>query len=381
MSESNRVIVRAVAESTAGTTPTDSADWITIPQNSDSLNAGPNTVQSQRIRGTDRMPTDLKQVSNEVAGGVEFELSYADFDVWLAAAMRDTSASSTADVAAVAVSDTFTDALSGFLTAGFAVGDTIVTTNFVTPANNATWTILTVTAGVITVAETGIIADDTAAAVNIEKSLKVGTDVATFTVEKEFADITKFVQMKGCQVGQMSLTFVFGQIVTGSMTFGGLTGLASGTSLVGSGSTAAISSNSILAANVDMDSITYDGSAVGNIVIREISLDINNNLRPNNSLLSISAVDQKAGTAQVTGSLSAYVGTDSWDIYDKMLANTATSLVWTITDSAGTGYIFNLPNIKLTGSAPAGSGENQDVMIEADFTCIVTTPTITRIPG
>ena len=305
MSESNRIIIRAVKEVTVGTTPIDDAGWVTIPQNGDSLSATPDTVQSQRIRGTDRMPTDLKKVSETNGGGVDFELSYGDFDTWLEAAMRDT------------------------------------------------WT---------------------------TDAISVGTTINAYTIEKEFADLTKFVQIKGCQVSQMSLTFTFGSIVTGSIAFSGLTGYESATSLVGTGSTAAISANPIMAGNVDMDSITYDGAAVGNIVIRELTLDINNNLRPNNSLLSVAAVDQKAGTANVSGHISAYVGADSWAMYTDMLGNTAVDLAWTITDAAGKGYTFSLPNIKLSGPAPAGSGENTDVMMEADFLCIVTSPTITRIP-
>lgn len=305
MSESNRIIIRAVPEVTPGTTPVDDAGWFIIPQNGDSLTASPETVQSQRIRGTDRLPYDLVQVGNNVGGGVDIELSMEDFDVLLAAAMRN---------------DWATDVLS------------------------------------------------------------VGTDKPTFTIEKEHADISKFLQLKGCQLSQLDLSFTAKQIVTGNMQFLGLTAVADGsTSLVGAGSVAALSGNDVLAANVDMQSISYDGSPVGSMVVRQIDLSINNNLRTNDSLLAIAAADVLAGTANVSGRLSLYTSADGWAVYEDMLANEAVSLAWTIQDAAGNSYAFNLPQIKLSGTGPTGPGENQDSMIEVDFLCVQTTPTITRV--
>ena len=64
------------------------------------------------------------------------------------------------------------DAANGFLTAGFEVGDVIITTNFADANNNDTFTIAAVTAGAITVLETGILTDVAAEAANVDS---VGT--------------------------------------------------------------------------------------------------------------------------------------------------------------------------------------------------------------
>jgi hypothetical protein len=306
MSESNQVLVRYVPEVTYGDTPVDDTGWKTLPQNSDSISAKPITVESQRIVTT-RLPADKVKVSLEAGGGIDYELSFADFDDMLEAAMC------------------------------------------------ATWS---------------------------TDVLTLGTVDHSFTVEKEFTDLTRFVQVQGARVDTLNLNFRFGEIVTGSLLFAGNNGIAASTSLVGSGSTAGISANAIMAANVDMDSVTYDGVSIATsgIEVEEITLSIANNMRPITNILNQAPVNQAKGTARVTGRMRAYLSTAAWALYTDMLANNGVDLAWTITDGAGKGYTFNLPNIKLDGEAPAGGGLDQDVMVEPNFAVITTAPTITRIP-
>jgi hypothetical protein len=309
MSESNQTIVRYVPEVTYGVTPTDDPGWKPLLINSEGLNVGPVVQQSQRIRGTDRMPADLKKTNVQTGGPCALELSFGDFDDFIEAAMY------------------------------------------------GTWATDVVT---------------------------VGTDQKSFTIEKEFGDLTsKFIQLKGCRVGQLDLSFAVDAIVTGQVVFAGATGLEAATSLVGAGSEASPSGNEIMAGNVDMDSVTYDGTSMASsgIIPMRIDLSINNNLRPNYSLLSADGpVDQKAGTAQIGGVLECYLADESWEIYQDMLGNTAVSLAWTITDSTGKGYTFTIPKVKLSGPAPAAGGLDQDNMIRADWVATETACTITRIP-
>lgn len=308
MSESNRTQLRYVPEVTYGVTPINDPGWKPIPFNSEGLNVGPTTVQSQRIRGTDRMPADLKKTGIEVGGPVAIEFSFGDFDDFLEAAMY------------------------------------------------GTW------------------------ATNV---LTLGTTRKSFTLEKQFADLTsKFIQLKGCCVGQLDLSFAVDEIVTGSMQFMGANGLEAASSLVGTGSEAAPSGNEVFAGNVDMDSVTYDGTSMASsgIIPLRIDLSINNALRARRSLLSQTPVDTRAGTARVSGVLECYVADESWEIYQDMLNNTAVSLAWTATDSGGSGYTFSLGEVKVTGPAPGAGGLDQDNMIRAEFLAINTAPVITRIP-
>jgi hypothetical protein len=63
--------------------------------------------------------------------------------------------------------DNFTDSGNGFVTAGFAIADTIMVSGFATAANNGIFTIQTVAAGKIEIDETTVV-DEAAGALNIK---------------------------------------------------------------------------------------------------------------------------------------------------------------------------------------------------------------------
>jgi len=71
-------------------------------------------------------------------------------------------------IAAVSgATDSFTDSGSGFVTAGFAAGDTIMVSGFSIAANNGIFTIKTVAAGTIEIEETTVV-DEAAGSLNIK---------------------------------------------------------------------------------------------------------------------------------------------------------------------------------------------------------------------
>ena len=391
MSESNRTQLRYVPEVTYGVTPVDDGGWKPLPMNSEGLNVGPATTQSQRIRGTDRMPADLKKVNTNVAGPVASDFSFGDFDDFLEGVMYAAyteKATITASTISATTPDTFSDSGNGFISAGFAVGDIFVGSGWTDPDLNKTFTILTVAAGVITTVEQTVDTEAAGSSITMgmgTNRLTAGTTDAQnqFTIEKEFDDLTaKYIQLKGCRVGQFDLSFVIGEIISANIVFQGASGLEAAASLVGSGSEAAASGNEVLAGNVDMDTITYDNVllSVSGIVVTRIDLSINNTLRPINSLTSLTPVDQKSGTHRFTGVLEAYIDDNSWEIYQDMLNNTQVSLSWVVTGADGSGYKFTLPAIKVSGDAPAAGGIDQDNMVRCDFLAINTVPTIDRIP-
>jgi len=69
--------------------------------------------------------------------------------------------------------DSFTDSSSGFVTACFAVGDTIMVSGFTLAANNGIFTIATVVAGTIEIVETTVV-NEAAGALNIKMQVIKG---------------------------------------------------------------------------------------------------------------------------------------------------------------------------------------------------------------
>jgi len=88
MSESNRVIGKITEETVYGVTPT-AATWDTIRWTGSSLNATPNTTESQEIR-SDRMTVDMPKVGITVDGGFDFELTPSTLDDLMEAVMCGT---------------------------------------------------------------------------------------------------------------------------------------------------------------------------------------------------------------------------------------------------------------------------------------------------
>lgn len=82
--------------------------------------------------------------------------------------LQGASLSVSSRIAAVTGSpDSFTDSGSGFVTAGFAVGDTVMVSGFATAANNGIFTITSVAAGTIEISETTVV-NESAGALNIK---------------------------------------------------------------------------------------------------------------------------------------------------------------------------------------------------------------------
>ena len=89
MSESNRVEIKYVAESTYGTTPTNSTAWQALRYLSNTLTGNPRTIVSNEISST-RQVTDLILVGQEIGGDINGEFSCNTYDDLIQAAMCGT---------------------------------------------------------------------------------------------------------------------------------------------------------------------------------------------------------------------------------------------------------------------------------------------------
>lgn len=198
--------------------------------------------------------------------------------------------------------------------------------------------------------------------------LKVGVVDRSFSIEKEFADLSRFASFAGMRVGQMSLSMAFGAIITGSFTFAGTGSDTATTSLVGTGSTTAATTTEVLNASSDVGTVKIDDVAT-DICIQTITLDVTNNLRERGCIGNDAPSDQRKGTSTVTGTVEMYMDVDAWALYEKALANTAISLEYTVTDGVNS-YTFLIPKAKLAGDTPTIDGLDTDVMFTATFTAL-----------
>lgn len=176
----------------------------------------------------DRMTRKSRNGNKKGDFSIPFQLSYGDFDEYFEETMGGTwtpLASTTGVITIAAAGKTFTRAAGSFITDGFAVGQEIITTNFVTGANNGSFIITAVTALVITCANAAGLVDEVGpAGVNIKTAidvLKVGNVARSRSFEDRNPTANLYELYNGGVFDSFDLQIVPEKIVTG--TFKGLT--------------------------------------------------------------------------------------------------------------------------------------------------------------
>src|SRR5690606_20075298 len=124
------------------------------------------------------------------------ELAYGDMDSFMEGALRSdwaTAASTPAtSLAAVDADNTFTRAAGSFVTDGWTVGQSGISSGFATAANNGYFVVTAVAATTLTI-EGLDLADEAAGGDEVlsnSGSLKNGTTMKSYTLERVFEDLT-----------------------------------------------------------------------------------------------------------------------------------------------------------------------------------------------
>lgn len=381
LASSSRVGLRIKPEVTFGTPVTASACYA-LRTTGESLKYGISTDTSKEIR-SDRQTTDLIVTGANTAGGIDFELSYAEYDPLIAATLQGTyTVFGTNGVsAAVPTSATFA---AGTLTAGAATsganiftalalgqwvkiaGSSISGQNIIAQVSKTvapTATVLTFEGTPFTGATGNGGAAVTVAAARITN----GTTQRSFTVEKNFADISQTLTYTGMTLNKLSLALAAGSILTGSFDFIG----KSATSQAGTLLHATVTPSTAFAVMNGVNNVANileGGSALAGTYIKSLSMDLANNLRGQDAIGTLGYVDIASGSIDCTGSLEVYFANNT--LYQKFIANTASSLSFQVSDAAGNGYVITLPNIKYSDANITAGSINQDVMVSMSFTAL-----------
>jgi hypothetical protein len=366
----NRVALRFKPEATFGTTPGTGNHYL-LRVTGETLKYALSTVQSNEIR-SDRMITDLPIVDAGANGDVNFEFSYGEFDHLLASVLQGTWAASGTNGAATgtAVYTTTSVVLTGAgspftnMTAGqwFRVVDPNLTTNqgwFKASAiTNATT--LTVGSAVFTVGTT--------TGTGVVQSARVtnGTTQSSYSIERNSADITQFQNFRGMTPSKLSLTLQPGQILTGSISFMGKDAqpLAGVTAMPGT-STPSLTSG-VFNSVSNVFQILENGAALTNTYARNLTINVENNLRGQGAIGNLGSVGIGAGQSVVTGSLELYFADATY--LNKFINNTSSTLSLRVSSSTtGVGYVLTFPLIKYSDGATPTPGANQDVSLTLPF--------------
>lgn len=199
-------------------------------------------------------------------------------------------------------------------------------------------------------------------------TIKNGVALSSYTIQKHFQDLDTpaFQNFTGCRVGGMNLEFQNGAILTGAFSVMGLSA-SIGTTQIAGATTVAAPTQSVMNAVSNLVEIEEDG-VTSTMVIKSMSMNINNNLRAQDAVGSLGHVGIALGRLEVTGNITAYF--KDLTQYNKFLANTNFKLGFKCKDDVNDYYEFTLPKCKFESATIVSGGLDQDIMIEGTYRAI-----------
>lgn len=370
MADSSRAQLYSLKETVWGTTP--ASAMTELRYTAETLGFNINNVTSNEVR-SDRQIVDLIQVGAEASGNIDFELSFGAHDPFLSGALFSSwgtpfAVTTSDDMGASNTDGELTSANTDFLALGIKAGQWIRVSGFTTAdgANNGFYRVTSVAWNRLGVSPVPAV-DEGGFQRTITLSgsmLRNGTTESSFTLEKAFSDVGKFIAFTGMVANTLSLDIETGQVLRGSASFMGKTATI-GDTTVGTGVPVAATTNDVMNAVGNIGEVREAGVLLGGTALRSLSIRVANGLRGIQAVGSLGNVDIGAGRCTVTGSVSVYFTDGAW--YQKYLAGAATSLSFRVQDAGGNSYIVTLPKVKLTAGRVQAGGNDRDVMADFDF--------------
>lgn len=367
MSDTNRVALAYIEESTFGTTPSGNLNRMRVTSESLHQEAGFNN--SQEIV-SDRQITDVVRTSANGAGDIAFEVSYAAQDFLFQYALQSAGWSSvvtdTDTVYSMVNSTNSIDRSSGdFAADGFVANQWVEIRGFTgDTSNNGYYKIVSVASGSMVLSGGAVVDDAAGESVTITMGAQIvnGTTLTHMSIEKAYQDLSNiFAAYRGMSVDTLSLELSADSFFTGSV---GLIGKneTSETSTIGTGYVAA-PTNEVMSA---IDSVQSILEAQTNQDTTAFSLELANNLRQRQIIGTLGPVSIGSGSLNITGALTKYFETAA--LLNKFLNNTTSSIATIVEDEAGNAYIIDLPNVEFTAGQRVAGGLDSDVVAEMEYT-------------
>lgn len=328
------------------------------------------TAVSEVIRD-DRQTDDLIVVDGDISGEMNYELSYAPYEDFLASVLlADAAARSFALTTATTTSDENV-AKTGIGTSVEA-GDVIRLTSASEPTINGEYAVLTSSANAITVYP-DVAASASDVSVDADSILVNGNEPVQshgYTIRKTalggaLGATPYYWYYKGCIINTMNFNFATGSILNGSVGVVGLTELASTSKLAGETADTVIPAYSILNSVNSVGVINITGVTLGLCSFSSLDLTIDNQVNTAKAIGTLGACDTTAYSVQITGNTEVYF--NNLDLYTKFLASDSFSITIILTDGDGNTIGINMPKCKFESLDTPISGKDAFLMQSGSF--------------
>lgn len=366
MADSSRVQLAGIPEVTWGVTP--ASALAAVRYTTENLAHRIERTRSDEVR-SDRQVTAIVPVGSDVDGGYDFEASYLAHETYLEAMFAEDFTvpmgfGPVITVDAAAGDNSFNDSGSGFDV--LAPGQWIYVKGFVDPANNGYFEVVSSTTAKIVVTAGTLVTEAVGPSISIDAStLTNGVVKKSFTMEKEFSDITQFFSFTGCRIDGLTLALASRQKVTGTFSVKGKAGALAGAT-VGSGPYTAAPTNEILNASNNVGKLLEGGAVLGaGVFIQTLDIEYAANLRVVDGIGQAAAVDIGYGRFVVTGNLKALFKDEV--LFNKYLNSTDSSISAVLTDVDGNSMVLSFPSIVYNNGDVVGQGNDDEVMVEMEW--------------
>lgn len=197
-----------------------------------------------------------------------------------------------------------------------------------------------------------------------------GNVFRSFTIEKYYSDIARYLAFKGMVPNSLSLDFQPRAKVVGSVGFAGSAAVSSATSLVGTGTVAAANTNAVMRTGAGITGLKFDGVAAATVGVRvrSIQLTIEQQAEPDLVVDSDAASSVAIGGFKVSAALETYF--DNATAIDWVLNNTNKAIEWQ-SNSGTKSYKFELPKFSFSGGAPAGAKKGAGILVPLAGTALI----------
>mgnify|MGYP003134825450 CR=1 FL=1 len=352
-----------ILEVTPGTTPA-TPTFQLIPTVSGSPDGNIDTKSSEEIR-TDRMDLDLTVVDRNIAGKMDYELTYTPYAPLLTALMGGTAVTlneTQADIAAAASGKTFTSAaLADFSAVG--AGDFILVSGFTgDTSNNGIFKVASASTLVITLDSSETLVDDAAGesvtitANRIANSVSVATVHNSYTFLKRVQQITSpaYMYYRGCMINGINWDFSVGDFVKGNFDIIGLSEDITETAITSSSYTAVAAH--VLMSSANAATIASAGLGAG-IDIEKATIQYDNHIEAAKAVGTEGAVSLKPMTMECIVELTMYF--EDIAAYTLLAASTSFELTFTLVDGDENYIVLHLPECKFQNLESPVPGKDQ----------------------
>lgn len=365
MSDGNRIQISYLKEVTRGVTPSGALQILNVA--SESLQANASSTQSAIVQSSGNVKDSIR-TDFVPAGGINTELGFGFNDEFIEGAFRSAfgtpvSLSGVTFSVTAGTPNTLNDSGSGL--GALKPNDMVWIDGFTEPENNGSFVIGANTAAgsvdIIAVDPSVVIKNETAGDSVTIKTTRMtnGNASSTFSIERFYSDVAKYMAWKGMEVDTMSLSFGASSVPTIAFTFMGETHPPI-VATIGTGAPVAASTNPV------MDTVNgYLGTllsvagaelapAIG--CVTNITYNIANGVRREQGLNCTTV-----GKGDFNMTVSFDIVFKDLTYYKAFQDNDIVSIASGVVDSNNKGYGITVPALKLTSASAPLAGANQTV--------------------